>query len=92
MGVPYPGKILSLNPSPGTALIPGQVPRIGVSSTEPHLPHVLVEKGDMTLGEFMQHLQGRADFIKGMKKDRRAEHKVSRCWTPGTPWYRGHHG
>ena len=45
-------------------------------STEPHLPHVLMEKGDMTLGEFDQHLKGRADFIKGMKKDSSAERKV----------------
>ena len=40
------------------------------------MPHVLMEKGDMTLGEFDQHLTGRADFIKGMKKDSSAERKV----------------
>lgn len=40
------------------------------------MPHVLMEKGDMTVGEFEQHLKGRADFIKGMKKDSSAERKV----------------
>jgi hypothetical protein len=36
-----------------------------------------MEKGDMTLGEFDQHLKGRMDFIKGTKKDSSAERKVS---------------
>lgn len=40
------------------------------------MPHVLMEKGDMTLGEFEQHLKGRMDFIKGMKKDSSAERQV----------------
>ncbi|KAK2509186.1 hypothetical protein MC885_013047, partial [Smutsia gigantea] len=40
-----------------------------IHPSEPHMPHVLMEKGDMTLGEFDQHLKGRTDFIKGMKKD-----------------------
>lgn len=40
------------------------------------MPHVLMEKGDMTLGEFDQHLKGRTDFIKGVKKDSSAERKV----------------
>ena len=60
-----------------------QGPRIALTlqqcclvSAEPHMPHVLMEKGDMTLGEFDQHLKGRADFIKGMKKDSSAERKV----------------
>ncbi|KAL1777369.1 von Willebrand factor A domain-containing protein 5B1 [Sigmodon hispidus] len=44
--------------------------------SEPHMPHVLVEKGDMTLGEFDQHLKGKADFIRGMKKDSSAERKT----------------
>ncbi|KAB1269054.1 von Willebrand factor A domain-containing protein 5B1 [Camelus dromedarius] len=39
-----------------------------IHPSEPHMPHVLMEKGDMTLGEFDQHLKGRTDFIKGMKK------------------------
>ncbi|XP_028615755.1 von Willebrand factor A domain-containing protein 5B1 isoform X2 [Grammomys surdaster] len=44
--------------------------------SEPHLPHVLVEKGDMTLGEYDQHLKGKADFIRGTKKDNSAERKT----------------
>uniref|UniRef100_A0ABI7YU01 von Willebrand factor A domain containing 5B1 n=1 Tax=Felis catus TaxID=9685 RepID=A0ABI7YU01_FELCA len=44
-----------------------------IHPSEPHMPHVLMEKGDMTLGEFEQHLKGRTDFIKGMKKDSSAE-------------------
>ncbi|KAK7803864.1 hypothetical protein U0070_021535 [Myodes glareolus] len=43
--------------------------------SEPHMPHILVEKGDMTLEEFEQHLKGKADFIRGMKKDNSAERK-----------------
>ncbi|XP_054190361.1 von Willebrand factor A domain-containing protein 5B1 isoform X3 [Homo sapiens] len=46
-----------------------------IHPSEPHMPHVLIEKGDMTLGEFDQHLKGRTDFIKGMKKKSRAERK-----------------
>lgn len=44
------------------------------------MPHVLVEKGDMTLGEYDQHLKGKADFIRGTKKDSSAERKVSLGW------------
>ncbi|KAL2773274.1 von Willebrand factor A domain-containing protein 5B1 isoform 2 [Daubentonia madagascariensis] len=47
-----------------------------IHPSEPHMPHILMEKGDMTLGEFEQHLRGRTDFIKGMKKDSRAERKT----------------
>ncbi|KAI4587968.1 hypothetical protein MJG53_002376 [Ovis ammon polii x Ovis aries] len=47
-----------------------------IHPSEPHVPHVLMEKGDMTLGEFDQHLKGRADFIRGMKKDSSAERKT----------------
>ncbi|XP_035163888.2 von Willebrand factor A domain-containing protein 5B1 isoform X2 [Callithrix jacchus] len=47
-----------------------------IHPSEPHMPHVLIEKGDMTVGEFDQHLKGRTDFIKGMKKDSRAERKT----------------
>lgn len=60
--------------APGITL--RRVPRIDLISTEPHMPHVLMEKGDMTLGEFDQHLKRRTDFIKGMKKDSSAERKV----------------
>ncbi|XP_008588820.1 PREDICTED: von Willebrand factor A domain-containing protein 5B1 [Galeopterus variegatus] len=47
-----------------------------IHPSEPHMPHVLMEKGDMTLGEFDQHLKGRTDFIKGTKKDHSAERKT----------------
>ncbi|XP_042808465.1 von Willebrand factor A domain-containing protein 5B1 isoform X1 [Panthera leo] len=47
-----------------------------IHPSEPHMPHVLTEKGDMTLGEFEQHLKGRTDFIKGMKKDSSAERQT----------------
>ncbi|XP_045046315.2 von Willebrand factor A domain-containing protein 5B1 [Desmodus rotundus] len=47
-----------------------------IHPSEPHIPHVLMEKGDMTTGEFEQHLKGRMDFIKGMKKDSSAERKT----------------
>uniref|UniRef100_A0A8C0K826 von Willebrand factor A domain containing 5B1 n=1 Tax=Canis lupus dingo TaxID=286419 RepID=A0A8C0K826_CANLU len=47
-----------------------------IHPSEPHMPHVLMEKGDMTLGEFEQHLKGRMDFIKGMKKDSSAERQT----------------
>ncbi|XP_074233921.1 von Willebrand factor A domain-containing protein 5B1 [Camelus bactrianus] len=47
-----------------------------IHPSEPHMPHVLMEKGDMTLGEFDQHLKGRTDFIKGMKKYSSAERKT----------------
>lgn len=50
------------------------------------MPHVLIEKGDMTLGEFDQHLKGRTDFIKGMKKNSSAERKV-RATEAGSGWW-----
>ncbi|TRY71341.1 hypothetical protein DNTS_016581 [Danionella cerebrum] len=36
---------------------------------KPHLPHVLVEDGDMTPEEYDEHLKGRSDYIKATKKD-----------------------
>ncbi|XP_045154877.1 von Willebrand factor A domain-containing protein 5B1 [Echinops telfairi] len=47
-----------------------------IHPSEPHLPHVLMEKGDMSLGEFEQHLKGRTDFVRGTKKDHSAERKT----------------
>ncbi|KAM9241714.1 von Willebrand factor A domain-containing protein 5B1 [Dugong dugon] len=47
-----------------------------IHPSEPHMPHVLMEKGDMTLGKFDQHLKGRTDFIRGTKKDNSAERKT----------------
>lgn len=48
-----------------------------VLSLEPHLPHVLMESGDMTQEEYDEYLQGRSDFIKATKKDSSNERKVS---------------
>ncbi|XP_060750007.1 von Willebrand factor A domain-containing protein 5B1 [Tachysurus vachellii] len=44
--------------------------------SEPHLPHVLIEDGDMTLEEYDEHLKGRSDYIKAIKKDSSNEKKV----------------
>ncbi|XP_048872978.1 von Willebrand factor A domain-containing protein 5B1 [Brienomyrus brachyistius] len=44
--------------------------------SEPHVPHVLIEDGDMMLEEYDEHLKGRSDFIKGTKKDSSNEKKV----------------
>uniref|UniRef100_A0A3Q1KGU1 Uncharacterized protein n=1 Tax=Anabas testudineus TaxID=64144 RepID=A0A3Q1KGU1_ANATE len=45
--------------------------------SEPHLPHVLIENGDMTQEEYDEYLHGRSDFIKATKKDSSNEKKVS---------------
>uniref|UniRef100_A0A8C8S8M8 von Willebrand factor A domain containing 5B1 n=1 Tax=Pelusios castaneus TaxID=367368 RepID=A0A8C8S8M8_9SAUR len=47
-----------------------------IHPSEPHMPHVLMEEGDMTPTEYEQHLKGRNDFIKGTKKDPSAEKKT----------------
>ncbi|KAM4610327.1 von Willebrand factor A domain-containing protein 5B1 [Polymixia lowei] len=44
--------------------------------SEPHLPHVLIEDGDMTQEEYDEHLHGKSDFIKATKKDSSNERKV----------------
>lgn len=44
---------------------------------EPHLPHVLIEDGDMTPEEYDEHLKGRSDYIKATKKDSSNEKTVS---------------
>ncbi|KAF3861202.1 hypothetical protein F7725_001457 [Dissostichus mawsoni] len=36
---------------------------------EPHVPHVLIESGDITPDEYDEFLHGRSDFIKAVKKD-----------------------
>lgn len=63
--------------APAAPLTPRRVLSIDPICAEPHMPHVLVEKGDMTLGEFHQHLKRKADFVRGTKKDNIAERKVS---------------
>lgn len=49
---------------------------------EPHLPHVLIENGDMTLDEYDEYLRGRGDFVKATKKDSSNERKVSQAAVP----------
>ena len=48
-----------------------------VRPTEPHLPHVLIEDGDMTQEEYDEHLRGRNDYIRATKKDSSNEKKVN---------------
>ncbi|NWH89275.1 VW5B1 protein, partial [Aegithalos caudatus] len=47
-----------------------------IHPSEPHMPHVLMEEGDMSPAEYEQHLKGKNDFIKGTKKDPSAKKKV----------------
>ncbi|XP_043846752.1 von Willebrand factor A domain-containing protein 5B1 [Dromiciops gliroides] len=47
-----------------------------IHPTEPHIPHILMEQGDMTQGQFEQHLKGRSDFAKGTKKIISAQRKM----------------
>ncbi|KAJ8016921.1 hypothetical protein DPEC_G00012370 [Dallia pectoralis] len=44
--------------------------------SEPHLPHVLIEDGDMTPEEYDEHLTGKSDYIKATKKDSSEDKKV----------------
>uniref|UniRef100_A0A8C5U2Q1 von Willebrand factor A domain containing 5B1 n=1 Tax=Malurus cyaneus samueli TaxID=2593467 RepID=A0A8C5U2Q1_9PASS len=47
-----------------------------IHPSEPHMPHVLMEEGDMTPAEYERHLKGKNDFIKGTKKDPSAKKKM----------------
>ncbi|NXF93022.1 VW5B1 protein, partial [Eubucco bourcierii] len=47
-----------------------------IHSSEPHMPHILMEEGDMTPAEYERHLKGKNDFIKGTRKDPSAEKKM----------------
>ncbi|XP_064326211.1 von Willebrand factor A domain-containing protein 5B1 [Phalacrocorax carbo] len=47
-----------------------------IHPSEPHMPHILMEEGDMTPAEYERHLKGKNDFIKGTKKDPSAEKKM----------------
>ncbi|XP_030078028.1 von Willebrand factor A domain-containing protein 5B1 [Microcaecilia unicolor] len=49
---------------------------IVIHPSEPHLPHILMEEGDMTAAEYEQYLKGKSDFIKGTKKDPSTEKKT----------------
>ncbi|XP_053545827.1 von Willebrand factor A domain-containing protein 5B1 [Bombina bombina] len=47
-----------------------------IHPSEPHLPHILMEEGDMTPYEYEQFLKGKSDFIRATKKDPSAEKKT----------------
>ncbi|KAL6119435.1 vwa5b1 [Pungitius sinensis] len=51
--------------------------KILIYPSEPHLPHVLIENGDMTQEEYDEYIQGRSDFIKAAKKDSSNERKIA---------------
>ncbi|XP_041858789.1 von Willebrand factor A domain-containing protein 5B1 [Melanotaenia boesemani] len=50
--------------------------QILIYPSEPYLPHVLIENGDMTQEEYDEYLHSRNDFIKATKKDPSNERKV----------------
>ncbi|XP_040008319.1 von Willebrand factor A domain-containing protein 5B1 isoform X2 [Xiphias gladius] len=50
--------------------------KILIYPSEPHVPHVLIENGDMTQEEYDEYLHGRSDFMKATKKDSSNERKV----------------
>ncbi|XP_068097859.1 von Willebrand factor A domain-containing protein 5B1 isoform X2 [Hyperolius riggenbachi] len=47
-----------------------------IHPSEPHLPHILMEEGDMTPYEYELFLRGKSDFIRGTKKDPSPEKKT----------------
>uniref|UniRef100_A0A8C3DHC8 von Willebrand factor A domain containing 5B1 n=1 Tax=Corvus moneduloides TaxID=1196302 RepID=A0A8C3DHC8_CORMO len=47
-----------------------------IHPSEPHMPHVLMEEGDMTPAEYERHLKGKNDFIKGTRRDPSAKRKT----------------
>ncbi|CAJ0968503.1 unnamed protein product [Ranitomeya imitator] len=47
-----------------------------IHPSEPHLPHILMEDGDMTPYEYEQFIRGKSDFIRGTKKDPSPEKKT----------------
>ncbi|XP_037539730.1 von Willebrand factor A domain-containing protein 5B1 [Nematolebias whitei] len=50
--------------------------------SEPHVPHVLIENGDMTQEEYDEYLHSRSDFIKATKKDSSNQRKMQpSCFT-----------
>ncbi|XP_051915358.1 von Willebrand factor A domain-containing protein 5B1 isoform X2 [Hippocampus zosterae] len=50
--------------------------KILIYPSEPHVPQVLIESGDMTQDEYDEFIHGRSDFIKATKKDSSNERKV----------------
>ncbi|XP_063293291.1 von Willebrand factor A domain-containing protein 5B1 [Pelobates fuscus] len=47
-----------------------------IHPSDPHLPHILMEEGDMTPYKYEQFLKGKSDFIRGVKKDPSSEKKT----------------
>ncbi|XP_071998490.1 von Willebrand factor A domain-containing protein 5B2 isoform X3 [Engystomops pustulosus] len=45
--------------------------------SEPHLPHLCLEKGSKTFQQYEMHIKERKDFIKGMKKSSDPERQVN---------------
>ncbi|XP_044144643.1 von Willebrand factor A domain-containing protein 5B2 isoform X2 [Bufo gargarizans] len=45
--------------------------------SEPHLPHLSLEKGNKTFQQYETHIKERKDFIKGMKKSSDPERQVN---------------
>lgn len=58
----------------------------GSAFPEPHMPHILMEGGDMTPAEYERHLKGKNDFIKGTKKDPSAQKKVRSTSCRASAW------
>ncbi|XP_075947732.1 von Willebrand factor A domain-containing protein 5B1 [Anarhichas minor] len=50
--------------------------KILIYPSEPHLPNVLIENGDMTQEEYDEYIHGRSDFIKAAKKDSSNKSKI----------------
>ncbi|XP_077400010.1 von Willebrand factor A domain-containing protein 5B1 [Vanacampus margaritifer] len=50
--------------------------KILIYPSEPHVPEVIIESGDMTQDEYDEFVHGRSDFIKATKKDSSNERKV----------------
>ncbi|XP_078266402.1 von Willebrand factor A domain-containing protein 5B1 isoform X5 [Rhinoraja longicauda] len=50
--------------------------RIILHPSEPHVPHVVLEKGSMSFEEYERHVKNRRDFIRLMKKNSNADKRV----------------
>ncbi|XP_032887969.1 von Willebrand factor A domain-containing protein 5B2-like [Amblyraja radiata] len=44
--------------------------------SEPHVPHILLEKGSMSFEEYERHVKNRRDFIRLMRKSSNADKRV----------------
>lgn len=55
-----------------------------LSSTEPHCPQVILERGRLTFQEYEQQICTRRDFIRYDRKEADPEKKVRLSYDPGT--------